>query len=276
MGEFHQRWHENATNKPKEPPPDIPAINDRDKFQERWNELTGGVFQLVDWTNLFAAGGSILHCLRIMSEEAWKRIMHKETEEEAFNADEGLYDPETNIEFQNGQYKSTDIDLYIYGLNVEQTRLKVIATNLNNLLRFQFNVATHLLTSFQVQEVFEAVLKVDAKAHLFINDMYPTVTIFGPTFKPIQIILCLHKSPAEVLLHYDLNCVCVGYNGKDVLCLPKFVIGMKYKTNFLDSSMDTQDKFQIMRVYKYAGRGFSTSLPLHFRMHGYFGMITDI
>ena len=76
-------------------------------------------------------------------------------------------------------------------------------------------------------EVYEAVLKVDPLAHVHLSQH--TMTIFGPIFKPIQVILCLHNSPAEVLLNFDLKCVAVGYNGTEVLCLPKIVIAMKYE-----------------------------------------------
>lgn len=122
----------------------------------------------------------------------------------------------------------------------------------------------------QVYEIYEAVLKVNPQAHVAIRKN--TVNIFGPKgFKPIQMILCRHKSPAEVLLNFDLNCVSVGFDGKNVLALPKFILAMKYGRNYLDSNMNTAAKLQYYRLIKYAARGFPTALPVHFRMHGYFG-----
>jgi hypothetical protein len=113
-------------------------------------------------------------------------------------------------------------------------------------------------------------MKVEPKAHAAVRKN--TVTIFGPKgFKPIQMILCRHKSPAEVLLNFDLNCVTVGFDGKNVLALPKFILAMKYGRNYLDSNMNTAAKLQYYRLIKYAARGFPTALPVHFRMHGYFG-----
>jgi hypothetical protein len=107
-------------------PTGTPTINNRHLFHERWFELTGGIFEHVDWSNLFAAGGSVLHCLRVMEEVRWEMILYPESDEEVnINAPEELYNPLSNIEYSNGQYKSTDIDLYIYGLNLEQTRAKV-------------------------------------------------------------------------------------------------------------------------------------------------------
>jgi hypothetical protein len=126
-----------------------------------------------------------------------------------------------------------------------------------------------------VYEIYESVLKVEPKAHAAVRKN--TVTIFGPKgFKPIQMILCRHKSPAEVLLNFDLNCVTVGFDGKNVLALPKFILAMKYGRNYLDSNMNTAAKLQYYRLIKYAARGFPTALPVHFRMHGYFGKYQKI
>jgi hypothetical protein len=37
----------------------------------------------------------------------------------------------------------------------------------------------------------------------------------------IQIILRLYKSPAEVLLGFDIDCCCFAFDGKNVWTLPR-------------------------------------------------------
>ncbi len=66
----------------------------------------------------------------------------------------------------------------------------------------------------------------------------------------------------------------VGYNGKDVLCLPRFLVSMKYMTNHLDSDMNLSNKLQWFRLQKYAIRGFNSALPTSFKFHGLNGFGT--
>lgn len=69
-----------------------PSILPKEDFLKNWNQFTGGILDGLDWTNVFAAGGAILACL---SKE------------------------------QEG-YKSSDIDLFVYGLdNDEDANRKV-------------------------------------------------------------------------------------------------------------------------------------------------------
>ena len=52
----------------------------------------------------------------------------------------------------------------------------------------------------------------------------PTINV--PKF-PIQIILRVYDSPAEVLLGFDVDCSCVGFDGEQVWALPRALAALK-------------------------------------------------
>src|SRR5688500_11555795 len=43
----------------------------------------------------------------------------------------------------------------------------------------------------------------------------------------------MYRSKEEVLTNFDLDCVCVGYDGTQILCLPRFRDAANTKTNIL-------------------------------------------
>ena len=52
----------------------------------------------------------------------------------------------------------------------------------------------------------------------------------------IQVVLRLYSSPAEVLLGFDLDASCVGYDGSDVWLLPRAIRAINLRTNTVDLS----------------------------------------
>lgn len=74
-------------------------------------------------------------------------------------------------------------------------------------------------------------------------------------YRHIQIILRLYKSPAEVLMGFDVDCVCVGYDGKKALCLPRTHRALASRCNEVD--MSRRSPSYEIRLAKYARRGVS-------------------
>jgi len=75
------------------------------EFQKNWAIFTeGSLSQLADWSNVVAAGGSVLGCLMPMSDKdkETKRTIRKH--------------------FHSAAYPASDIDLFIWGLDAEQVR----------------------------------------------------------------------------------------------------------------------------------------------------------
>jgi len=76
-----------------------------DDFKKNWAVFTeGSLGQLLDWSNVVAAGGSVLSCLAPLSEQASKsrRNIRKWYHQEGF--------------------PTSDVDLFLWGLNAEQVR----------------------------------------------------------------------------------------------------------------------------------------------------------
>jgi hypothetical protein len=94
-------------------------------------------------------------------------------------------------------------------------------------------------------------------------------------FVNIQIILSTYASPLEILLSSDMNACSVAYDGERVIAIPRFMLGMKYRANFLDSSTKFGTKLRWERLSKYYQRGFDIVAPLQLRVHGH-GSLTSV
>lgn len=78
-------------------------VADLEEFKKNWAIFTeGSLVQLIDWSNVVAAGGSVLACLTPLSEaqKATRRTIRKYYLSQAFS--------------------TSDIDLFLWGLNKEQ------------------------------------------------------------------------------------------------------------------------------------------------------------
>ncbi len=75
----------------------------------------------------------------------------------------------------------------------------------------------------------------------------------------MQIIFRLYKSPAEVLMGFDLDCCALCFEGKSVYGLPRALRALKQGMNLVDPSR--QSKSYIHRLVKYAKRGFAVGVP---------------
>lgn len=86
------------------------------------------------------------------------------------------------------------------------------------------------------------------------------ITIIGQyPVRHTQIILRLYKSPAEILMGFDVDCCCVGYDGKDVYALPRAKRALTKRYNLVD--MSRRSLTYETRLYKYAKRGFAVAVP---------------
>lgn len=78
----------------------------------------------------------------------------------------------------------------------------------------------------------------------------------------VQIVLRLYESPAEVLLGFDCDCCCFGYDGTHVWGLPRAIRAIQYGTNILNPLHSWPSKASYeYRLVKYALRGYSISVP---------------
>lgn len=80
-------------------------VADLDEFKRNWSIFTeGSLSQLIDWNNVVAAGGSVLACLAPLDEAntASKRAIRKH--------------------YHSKAYPTSDVDLFLWGMNAEQVR----------------------------------------------------------------------------------------------------------------------------------------------------------
>ncbi|KAI9782981.1 MAG: hypothetical protein M1816_001641 [Peltula sp. TS41687] len=145
-----------------------------------------------------------------------------------------------------------DIDVYLYGLNPAEANDKV---------KEIYRVWSQNLPSTNRQKL---VVK-NAKTITFLSD-YPN--------RRIQIVLKLVVSPAAVLLSFDLDPCAMGFNGTEVLMLPRAARCLE--TGYTTFTMDLvwghhlHDRWATqqtrLRVLKYADRGFGLRiLPSYVR-----------
>jgi hypothetical protein len=78
----------------------------------------------------------------------------------------------------------------------------------------------------------------------------------------VQIVLRLYESPAEVLLGFDVDCCCVGFDGERVWALPRAIRAIQYGCNILNPLHAWPSKASYeYRLVKYALRGYAIAVP---------------
>ncbi|KAK0225165.1 hypothetical protein EDD85DRAFT_980515 [Armillaria nabsnona] len=176
-------------------------------FKSCWDIMTDNVLRGLNWDNVFVAGGLVFGTL----------LTPNKAEE----------------------WIASDIDLYIYGLNVKQANDKIR----------------------HIEEVYKSNLPAGSPFLVVRNSQ--TITFYSAwPKKRVQIVLKLVNSPREVLLNFDLDVCAAGYDGENVWMLPRFVRAMETGTSiftmdlinghYLGDRKATRDP----RVFKYANKGY--------------------
>ncbi|KAH9017611.1 ankyrin repeat protein [Lactarius pseudohatsudake] len=192
-------------------------VENLEAFKKNWGIFTeNSLSQLADWSNVIAAGGSVQACLMPLPKAATgsKRAMRKYFHEKAF--------------------PSSDVDLFLYGLTVDEAERKIIT-------------------------IYEAVRDsvpwdvtcVRTKHTVSIHSQYP--------YRNIQIVLRLYSSPAEALAGFDVDAPCCAYDGNRVWANPRAIVSMMRQSNTVD--MTRRSPSYEVRLAKYSSRGFEVYVP---------------
>ncbi|KAH9034042.1 hypothetical protein EDB83DRAFT_2296416 [Lactarius deliciosus] len=192
-------------------------VENLEAFKKNWGIFTeNSLSQLTDWSNVIAAGGSVQACLMPLPKAATgsKRAMRKYFHEKAF--------------------PSSDVDLFLYGLTVDEAERKIIT-------------------------IYEAVRDsvpwdvtcVRTKHTVSIHSQYP--------YRNIQIVLRLYSSPAEALAGFDVDAPCCAYDGDRVWANPRAIVSMMRQSNTVD--MTRRSPSYEVRLAKYSSRGFEVYVP---------------
>ncbi|KIY61763.1 hypothetical protein CYLTODRAFT_336741, partial [Cylindrobasidium torrendii FP15055 ss-10] len=78
-------------------------------------------------------------------------------------------------------------------------------------------------------------------------------------WRTVQIVLRLYSSPAEILVGFDIDSACFGYDGRRVWATPRALIASMRQSNTVD--MGRRSPSYEFRLAKYADRGYEILLP---------------
>ncbi|KAF8287610.1 hypothetical protein DL93DRAFT_2092211 [Clavulina sp. PMI_390] len=139
-------------------------------FQAMFAKITNGLLNGLDWSNVFIAGGIVLSAL--------------------------LCTTDADIE----KYSSSDIDIYIHGLDPVAANKKVE----------------------NIFEIWKSNLPESCREKTLVVRNSRTITFFSEyPVKRVQIVLKLVQNPKEVLLNFDLDVCAMGYDGESLVMLPR-------------------------------------------------------
>jgi len=107
------------------------------------------------------------------------------------------------------------------------------------------------------------------KGELLVIKGFNALTLVPPKTvtarRPIQIILQSHKTTFDALAGFDLDCCSVGWDGKEVVAVPRAVRALALGANLLDVKLarkgDPTSSIVSSRSLKYLTRGVSLALP---------------
>ncbi|KAJ3294904.1 hypothetical protein HK104_003182 [Borealophlyctis nickersoniae] len=193
-----------------------PMIASKEQFLLNWRMFTEGSLQFLDWSNIFAAGGSILGCLAPVPEDVGTA-------------------PGKLREHLRKEYPGSDIDLFIYGLDEEAAKAKM-------------------------QKIFENYVDSCPYETIAFRTPHAVTIVSQYPFRHVQIVLRLYKSPAEVLMGFDVDCCGVGFDGERVWSTRRAHHAIMSQSNTVD--MTRRSPSYEMRLAKYGDRGYEIRVPL--------------
>eukprot|EP00854_Cymbomonas_tetramitiformis_P009760 gene9760-11564_t len=219
-------------------------------FKERFNEYSGGLLDDLDCTNLVFAGGSVLTCL---THASFPRLESLDR-----------LDQELQRELLSSDAFVGDIDIFLVGLSPEQAAAKLEQI----CVQLKANAFRKGKTSLFVVRGTYAVTFVRGFPLRHVQGTPPLVvrTWESPLLvrkwqvtTPLMVILHCYQSPIDVVMHFDIDCCCVLYDGDRVLCQPRARRAINHRVNVADTDMrsPTYEK----RLTKYSGRGFAVAVP---------------
>ncbi|KAG8950958.1 hypothetical protein FRC04_007022 [Tulasnella sp. 424] len=136
--------------------------------------------------------------------------------------------------YHSEAFPASDVDLFLYGLTPAEAEEKCI--EIYNAVR---------------DSVPWEVCAIRTKNAVSIHCQYP--------YRPIQIILRIYQSPAEILAGFDVDSTCIGFDGTRVVAAPRAVLALMTQCNRV--AMDRRSPSYEVRLAKYAGRGFEIHVP---------------
>jgi hypothetical protein len=178
--------------------------------------LWEGQLRYLNWNNVFAAGGGVLACAQPVP-----------IEHAGSFSDKRKY-------FHDVQYSSSDVDLFLYGLNETEDRAKLI-------------------------EIYRCVTESCPQTVVCFRSAHAVTIVSQYPFRHIQIVLRLYSSPYEVLAGFDVDSCTIGFDGKMVYADVRAHNALVSRKNTID--VTRRSPSYEMRLAKYGVRGFEVDVP---------------
>ncbi|GAA6017534.1 hypothetical protein JCM10207_008260 [Rhodosporidiobolus poonsookiae] len=229
-----------------------------DEFKAGLDEMSGGLFKNVDWSNVMLGGGSVLALLTGKQKDK--------------------------------AYSGSDFDLFLYGHKPEELIPKV--SSLIDQIRLALpptGKTTMTMYDWETGKRQTVEVATDSKEYLDEHQFewesqHPGETLILKGFnaislvpprgtsqrKVIQIVLVSNKSLFDSLAPFDLDACCVGWTGTQVVAIPRAARALSFGgwtagVNLFDTKLarklDPTSATVSSRALKYLTRGFSLALP---------------
>ncbi|BGP20451.1 hypothetical protein JCM10213v2_008599 [Rhodosporidiobolus nylandii] len=207
-------------------------------FKEGLSEMSGGLLDQIDWSNVLLAGGSVVALLTGKS--------------------------------QDRTFAHSDLDLLLHGLRPDELIPKV-----NSLIR-QIQSSNSLPSYEEEEKTWQPgdPEYYNSERKLLIIKGFNAISLIPPEdVEPrviIQIILVSNPSAFDALAFFDLDHCTVGFTGERVVALPRAVRALSLGgwtggVSFMDAKLskkhDPACSNLAARILKYLPRGFSFALP---------------
>lgn len=229
--------------------PEKPMMVDEATFHAQWEAFSYSFLSNFDFDNVLIAGGAILACLlppnpkyARLKPSNWKMEFcdYNFIDFEGIQIDATTPNRSLSQYMQEVRWPESDVDMFIYGLTSAEADEKLQA------ILKSVRIAALLpgLTTKQ-KEDGNVLVKFDAyvtscliyrTSVLFVKTPN-TITIVTPNRRKFQIVLRIYETKEQILNSFDIDCCCVGYDGKKVYVTPRACTAITRRINPINLSI---------------------------------------
>ncbi|MCJ1477750.1 hypothetical protein MMC13_006423 [Lambiella insularis] len=206
------------------------------EFGATFDRLTGGVLRGLDWNNVIVAGGMALQTML---------------------STDSVRDHERDV-------LSSDINMYIYGLSPQEANKKV---------EHIYDVWSNNLPKHRPKARVIEQRSRHPNHKLVVKNGRTISFLAGYPDRRIEILLRMYSSSIQVFQDFDLDICTIGYNGKQVIMMPRFARAIETGYNIFSMNLVLGNRHSFnrrspeSRITKYADRGFGVRiLPAYLKV----------
>lgn len=210
----------------------FPIVPTLKEFKKRFSLFSHNCLEGINWDNLFCAGGSVLAALQPLPPSVTQNC------KTSHDVDAAALQYYQNRELC--PYGTSDVDIFLWGLHTDYEVDKKLA-----------EVIPVIVENVKRESGLDDVVIVRTLYTVSIVSQFP--------YRIIQLVLFPYTSPAHVLVRFDLDSVCVGFDGSKVWASHRGIRSITKGYNLID--IDRIHLAYAHRLYKYSTRGFSVVMP---------------